>query len=519
MKKIKIFIILGVLSAAAIISSCNMDKIPYDRIDTEITSVNDATAFRARHYATLRDLTGGSATLFLGDFQSDLFHVPANYGNHYGWAYRWGIDSGEPEVEDYWYRLYSHLNNTNLLIEGIETLRKDANTSASNLKLLDAYWGEAHLFRAFYYHQLTLKFCRAYDPATAGEEATGVMLITKPLVPANEYHPRATLEEVYTQMMADIAIAEQFITSNGVPNSNYFNADIVQAFKARVALSMKNYPTAVTAAMNVITSGRYELTGDPLAFKGMWNVEDKIGTMGFDNVVYDVPQKELLMIIRSKDAGDSPTETGYRFLNFNLKSGRYSPTFIPTQKSIDAFDRDNDIRFDAYFDLKPLVIDNTGSGEIYYLNKYPGNRALQTDNYQRHFQQGKPFRLAELYLIAAEANYFANNEGAANDMLNALRSKRINNWATTSYSGADLLKEIKIERFRELYAEGQRLYDLKRWEDGFSRGPAQNPTITMQGIQYSDLSVDASNYRFLWPIPKKELDINLAIKDQQNPGY
>jgi len=519
MKKIKLFIILGALSVGAVISSCNMDKTPYDRIPSEITTMQDATAFRTRLYATLKDITGGPATFFYGDFQSDMFNVPANYGNHFGWAYRWGADATVPEIEDFWYGMYSHINNTNFLIEGIEHLRGIPNTPQSDLNLLNTYWGESHLLRAFYHYQLVLKYCKAYDPATANEAASGVMLITEPLVPANDYKPRATLAEVYTQMMADIAVAEEYITNNGAPNSYYFNADIVQAFKARVALSMKDYPTAVTAAMNVINSGRYELTSDPVAFKGMWNVEDKLGTTAYDGVTYNTAQKELLMILLAKDAGDGPVETGFRFLNFVVGSGRYSPTFFPTQTSIDRFDADNDIRFAAYFDLKPLILDNTGSDEIYYLNKYPGNPALTTDNYQKHFHQAKPFRLAELYLIAAEANYFANNTTAANEMLNAIRAKRITNWTTQSYSGEALLNEIKLERFRELYAEGQRLYDLKRWGDGFNRGTSQSPALTMTGLQYSELSVEPNNFRFLWPIPKAELDINLAIKDQQNPGY
>lgn len=34
-----------------------------------------------------------------------------------------------------------------------------------------------------------------------------------------------------------------------------------------------------------------------------------------------------------------------------------------------------------------------------------------------------------------------------------------------------------------------------------------------------NLKYDADDYRFVWPIPKDEIDSNPQLKNQQNPGY
>ena len=56
--------------------------------------------------------------------------------------------------------------------------------------------------------------------------------------------------------------------------------------------------------------------------------------------------------------------------------------------------------------------------------------------------------------------------------------KRISGFGSLGVSGDDLLKEIKNERARELYLEGFRLSDLKRWHDPIKR---QKQLYSLQG--------------------------------------
>jgi starch-binding outer membrane protein, SusD/RagB family len=101
--------------------------------------------------------------------------------------------------------------------------------------------------------------------------------------------------------------------------------------------------------------------------------------------------------------------------------------------------------------------------------------------------------------------------------LNDLQSKRITNFKGSALTGAKLLSEIKNERVRELIGEGYRFLDLKRWKDNMVRQtPQDKGVVSSKGL---NLTINASDYRFLWPIPQAEIDANPQIKGQQNEGY
>ena len=143
-------------------------------------------------------------------------------------------------------------------------------------------------------------------------------------------------------------------------------------------------------------------------------------------------------------------------------------------------------------------------------------------NYRNAF---KVFRIAEMYLIAAEAAANGAGNDAANDAANYLNALRTNRGLEALESVA--LADVKAERAREMMFEAQRVNDLKRWNDGFSgRAPqkGQNDlgeelTIIERGSQYQELVVNGGDYRFLWPIPSDEIYANQNLLNQQNPGW
>ena len=112
----------------------------------------------------------------------------------------------------------------------------------------------------------------------------------------------------------------------------------------------------------------------------------------------------------------------------------------------------------------------------------------------------KPLRLAEQYLIRAEAYCELGNYSAASADLVALRKARGVS-GSIAVNESTWLDVIDDERVRELYMEGFRLNDLKRWGRGFERTPQSN--VQAEG---SRLKVEASNPRFVWPIPKHEIE-------------
>jgi hypothetical protein len=72
-------------------------------------------------------------------------------------------------------------------------------------------------------------------------------------------------------------------------------------------------------------------------------------------------------------------------------------------------------------------------------------------------------RIAEGYLNLAEAYAMLGQEENANRYLCLLRESRIEHYVHTYYTGEQLIKEIRLERRRELCFEGHRWFDLRRY--------------------------------------------------------
>ena len=124
-----------------------------------------------------------------------------------------------------------------------------------------------------------------------------------------------------------------------------------------------------------------------------------------------------------------------------------------------------------------------------------GNAVQFIQSYQLyHVCMPKPLRLAEQYLIRAEAHCRLDDGLAANDLTTLSQSRG----AGAVSVGTDWLETISNERVKELYMEGFRLNDLKRWGKGFERTPN-----SYSQIEGNDLKVSADNPLFVWPIPQQ----------------
>ncbi|HWJ30405.1 MAG TPA: RagB/SusD family nutrient uptake outer membrane protein, partial [Flavisolibacter sp.] len=124
-------------------------------------------------------------------------------------------------------------------------------------------------------------------------------------------------------------------------------------------------------------------------------------------------------------------------------------------------------------------------------------------------------RLAEMYLIAAEADFQLGNNAEAADFINVLRTRAakktpVDYTAAMQVSASDItLDFIMDERARELCGEYQRWFDLKRTHTLESRIQRLNPDITSFNQAY-----------YLRPVPLVELQaLTNAAEFGQNPGY
>jgi hypothetical protein len=198
------------------------------------------------------------------------------------------------------------------------------------------------------------------------------------------------------------------------------------------------------------------------------------------------------------------------------------PEYIPTKSLLDLYDA-KDIRRNTYFKKYTITATGYGTDELYLFTKFPGNPDLYrlASNY---VNMAKPFRIAEQYLIMAECAAMNDELTEGIRCLNKLREARIADYipATTSTirNCDELLLEVQKERARELVGEGFRMHDLKRWGLDVTRGASQNPAMVRNGQDYDELDRKfGEDGRYLWPIPKTEIDANPQIKNQQNPGF
>ncbi|UKI39119.1 MAG: RagB/SusD family nutrient uptake outer membrane protein [Alistipes putredinis] len=156
------------------------------------------------------------------------------------------------------------------------------------------------------------------------------------------------------------------------------------------------------------------------------------------------------------------------------------------------------------------------NADLTVLRKYIGNESLRTDeNTLRFVTMPKVFRIAEMYLIDAEAQYM--NGGTGIEPLNALRKAR--GLAEIIASDENMFTEIQNERVREMIAEGGRLADLKRWKQGFQRDVQDSPDILVASSATATMAKEAGDFMFVWPIPNSEVSVNPNLTDEQNEGW
>jgi hypothetical protein len=116
------------------------------------------------------------------------------------------------------------------------------------------------------------------------------------------------------------------------------------------------------------------------------------------------------------------------------------------------------------------------------------------------------FRLAETYLLRAEAYVGMNQPGLAADDINAVRSRS----NAGDVDAADVnIDYILDERLRELGVEEKRMLTLMRLGKWVDRVRKCNPFYAAQ----------VQDHYNLWPIPASEIEKNNLNKLNQNPGY
>lgn len=151
-----------------------------------------------------------------------------------------------------------------------------------------------------------------------------------------------------------------------------------------------------------------------------------------------------------------------------------------------------------------------------YMSKFM-NLALETSPRFNHSDNRMVFRLADVYLMAAECQNEVSGPDNAYQYIHPIRERAYATqaeWELTNLSQQGFREALYDERKWELAGEAHRRYDLIRWGILLE---------VMQNIEYRfwEPNNNIRPYHVLLPIPLQELELNpnLLASDPTNNGY
>ena len=438
-------------------------------------------------YQTVEDFDGALKGLYPQGQNLNLTEVFADYNDKPESAEQVGdIWANNPGYGFYafrnaWSGPYSTIKNANMILESIED--KDFTAETKNRII-----GEAKCLRAWSYFTLVQFF--------------GVPLRDKVVTSdADVAIDRTPQADIYQFIFDDILDAEQKLPEEA-QDMGRVNKWVVKAIMARIYLTSagfpmnqkENYAKAKEKALEVINSGQYSLM------------------LTFDKVFKTERYTAETIWAQLFSAPDS--YSGMH--NESSPIGSQTALYLPTDAFIASFDK-GDMRKE--WGIKPEYVNVKGNKVIArtYYNKYINEEYLEQElpasNTNILTWQTQLIRLAEMYLIAAEAENEINGPAGAYQYINAIRKRaRVDqndptNVPDLSGLSQDQFREaVLMERQHELYEEGFAWYDLKRTQT-FDK---------VQKARGSRLNVPIGAYNNTWLIPDTEI-LNNNIP--QNPDY
>ncbi|MCS7018004.1 MAG: RagB/SusD family nutrient uptake outer membrane protein [Cytophagales bacterium] len=430
-------------------------------------------------YAQLRSVNAyGRNQSAIPDMMSDnLKESPENLPQGTRGMVDWVYAADNGAVADAWLGLYTIINSTNVVINGIDALTTPANQRTAN-----RIKGQALALRAWIHFDLLKWFANSYA-RNSTDPAVPIMTTVSSENP-NLRPPRATVREVYDRIFADLNEALRLLSDvdraiNTASRRVNIDAIAVNAMLARISLYAGQDADAIRFATNVINAL-------PLATRAQ-----------FPAIWRDESAAEVAWAIRFNPGEGGPA------LEVYSPAGNDRASFDVSPDMVALYDQANDIRYSTY--MAPGFSTRTPRPAsrvipIKYLGK--GNNRDGVVDF-------KVLRTGEMYLIRAEARLRSGDSAGALQDLNTLRAARIQNFVPGNETGAALTQAIANERRRELFLEGHRWFDLKRTTRTINRQNCTPPA--------TQCSLGPNSLRWTWPIPTPELNANPNMT--QNPGY
>ncbi|MEG1738424.1 MAG: RagB/SusD family nutrient uptake outer membrane protein [Odoribacter sp.] len=392
--------------------------------------------------------------------------VRNHYGKKYEKEYYENVDwKGWMFSELMWKRMYLHIGYLNSVLKSLSELSEYDQAEFERVK------GEALTIRAYF----IFKLLQYYAPYKNNE--LGIPLNLDPEV--IDGPKRLTQKACYSQILGDLNEALGYEGQETAWNV-FYSKNVLYALLAQV----------------------YQFKAESAAGEsGDWENAEKYSSFIVDKYRLETSTAEIKQMFSPADGGVFYKDNNFalRIFGWNITPRSNTSAFwgyvgagqYPADDLLTSYDA-GDIRYEAWFDTE----------EKEY-NKYTYKTWVIADYVVL-------FRVADMYLICAEANARLNRD-KGKILLETFKKSRIPGF--TSLTGGNVLDEVMLERRKEFCCE----YDM-RWLDMKRMGY----TITREGVneksqQVNTYTLRGDDYRYALPIPiESELTYN---KIEQNPGW
>lgn len=534
----KILISLGILSF--LFAGCNdfLEEENLSNVGTEeyYATEDGYESLITACYSSLREIYGDEPWLFSAG--TDMFVEGRNSQPEGLSEYRF-LTPSEDEAAYLYNACYQSIQSCNIALH--------YNDKTENVSTLSQRKGEALYIRANAYFVLV---------QTYGGLAVVTEMIDEPIL----NFARSSAQDVYTSILADLEEALNLVSKDSY--SGRVNNRAVQHLLAKVHLT-RGYETFGTSQdfEKAATYADAAINGEGLAipFAELWKPGNEMNSEVLFSVQYDgksiVADPEKLGNTQayyfgsymggSENAGNFPYRsynlcpTSYLLDLFKEGDARWEGTFMTTiyARYYDFYDAEDLSSLDVFHYYAPSwktsqqdSIDYVAAhpeAKFHYYATHEASKGSNTDFESisiKKFDDPKALfgkktstrdivlsRLAETYLIAAEAYLKSNELATGVARLNEVRKRA---GVTDKLVGEFDIDAILDERAMELAGEYHRWFDLKRTGTLIERCVSFNKDIVSADFF---VGTDGAN-KILRPIPQEAIDLNREDYSQ-NPGY
>ncbi|MBQ7017846.1 MAG: RagB/SusD family nutrient uptake outer membrane protein [Bacteroidales bacterium] len=502
----KLYIILIAVAGIFAFSSCDdfLDVKPTNQLefDESIKTAADAEVFMT---GVMSRLTSGNyygRNMFIyGDAKGGDLTIYSQ-GRGYDYLYSFNHTPSSGSGSGFWSTGYDIILQLNNLLNNIAVMESDP----ANTEDFGDMKGRALTLRALLYFDLVRLYglpYTLYNPSSS----LGVPNVLE-VLDASAQPDRATVSENYAQIISDLSKGAETITKTVSTSTNgYPTYWLNRALAARVYLTMGDYANALSAAEEVINSGKYELYEND-EWVDSWSKQ-----FGSESIF------ELHMLVNEGNLTTSSIGAMYsRIKHYSSKVGGY---FGASDYWLERMAEDpDDIRWGVMsYDENSESFDDeefAGMGDrLACCYKYFGGVDMQGDGKDDEASCNvKVIRLSEMYLIAAEAALEEGDAEAAADYLNAIMKRSPNVEPATAATVS--VEMILKEKSKEFFGEGLRYFDRLRHGEEIEF----NDEIMGIACPHRDKIIDTKTYyKVVLPISIDDINASPNLKNQQNPGY